>query len=261
MQDAIIYKNTKVFFSVEGKGNAVVLLHGFLENSTMWNAVVEVLSKNNKVICIDLLGHGKTECLGYIHTMELMAEAVEAVLQHLKIRRAVFVGHSLGGYVALAFAEKNPDNVKGLCLMNSTTRADDEVRVDLRNRAIEAVKTNYKSLVRMSITNLFRPKNRSIYKEEIKQAKKEALQTPLQGYIAAQQGMKIRNDREVLLHFSPYKKMFILGKKDPVLNYNDLLDQVKNTEVELVEFPDGHMSHIENKEALIAILKRFVKEA
>ena len=259
MQNSIIYKNTKISFSVEGKGAAIVLLHGFLENSTMWKPVVECLSKTNRVICIDLLGHGKTECLGYVHTMELMAETIAAVLHHLKVRKSIFVGHSLGGYVALAFAEKNPDNMKGLCLMNSTTRADDAIRIDLRNRAIEAVKTNYKGLVRMSIVNLFRPKNRLLFKEEIKEIKNQALQTPLQGYIAAQEGMKIRNDREVLLHFSPYKKMMILGKKDPVLDYNELLDQVKNTEVELVEFPDGHMSHVENKEDLILVLKRFVK--
>ena len=259
MQDLIIYKNTKISFSSFGKGTSVVLLHGFLENSTMWSSIVPELSKTNRVICIDLLGHGATECLGYVHSMELMAEAVDAVLNHLKIRKSIFIGHSLGGYVALAFAEKKPDNVKGLCLMNSTTRADSLERIQLRTRAVEAVKTDYKNLVRLSISNLFRPKNRTVFKEEIKVIKNEALKTPLQGYIAAQEGMKIRNDREVLLHFSPYKKMLILGKKDPVLNYNDALDQVKNTNVEVVEFPDGHMSHIENKDELIIVLKRFVK--
>jgi len=259
MQNFIFYKNTKISFSTKGKGSAVVLLHGFLENSTMWNSITDSLSKKNRVVCIDLLGHGQTECLGYLHTMEMMAESVAAVLSHLKVRKAICIGHSLGGYVALAFAEKNPDNVKGLCLMNSTARADDAPRVQLRNRAVEAVKTNYTNLVKMSITNLFRPKNRTFFKAEITAVKAAALKTPLQGYIAAQEGMKIRNGREALLHFSPYKKMLILGKKDPVLDYNDLLDQVKNTEVEVVEFPDGHMSHIENRDELILTLKRFVK--
>ncbi len=253
------YKNAKISYSDQGKGTTVVLIHGFLENSTMWDKITPELIKRNRVITIDLLGHGKSDCLGYTHSMELFAETVKAVLIHLKIRKSIFVGHSLGGYVALAFAEKNPDNIKGLCLMNSTTRADDAARVNLRTRAIIAVKTNYENLVKLSISNLFRPKNRVLFKTEIKAIKKEALKTPLQGYIAAQEGMKIRNDREVLLHFSPYKKMLILGKKDPVLNYNDLLEQVKNTEVKVVEFPDGHMSHIENKEALITALKSFVK--
>lgn len=103
----IYYKNTAVHFSDYGKGTAVVLLHGFLENQTMWDDTVAVLSKKYRVITIDLLGHGLTENLGYIHTMEQMAEAVREVLVHLKVRKSFFVGHSMGGYVALAFAVRN----------------------------------------------------------------------------------------------------------------------------------------------------------
>ena len=253
------YKGTSVFYTDEGKGNTIVLLHGFLENSTMWDGIKPALIKRNRVVCIDLLGHGQTECFGYVHTMDLMAEVVAEVLQFLKIRRSIFVGHSMGGYVALAFAEESPDNVKGLCLLNSTTRADDPERVQLRTRAIAAVKTNYSNLVRMSISNLFRPKNRTLFQEEINQVKKEALKTPLQGYIAAQEGMKIRFDREALLHFSPYPKLLILGKKDPVLSYEDLVDQVNGTSVQKIELPDGHMSHIENQQDVIIGLQEFVK--
>ena len=253
------YKGTSVFYTDEGKGAAIVLLHGILENSTMWNAIKPELIKRNRIVCIDLLGHGQTECFGYVHPMELMADVVAEVLQFLKIRRSIFVGHSMGGYVALAFAEEYPDSVKGLCLLNSTTRADSPERVQLRNRAIEAVKTNYSNLVRMSISNLFRPKSLTLFKEEIKQVKKEALKTPLQGYIAAQEGMKIREDREVLLNFSPYKKLVIYGKKDPILNYKDVLNQIKGTEVHNIELPDGHMSHIENREEVIVALQEFVK--
>jgi len=254
------YKGTSVFYTDEGKGNTIVLLHGFLENSTMWDGIKPDLIKRNRVVSIDLLGHGQTECFGYVHSMDLMAEIVSEVLHFLKIRRSIFVGHSMGGYVALAFAETSPDNVKGLCLLNSTTRADDSERIQLRTRAIEAVKTNYSNLVRMSISNLFRPKSRTLFQEEIKQVKKEALKTPLQGYIAAQEGMKIRFDREALLHFSPYPKLLILGKKDPVLNYEDLVDQVKGTSVQKIELPDGHMSHIENQQEVIVALQEFVKK-
>ncbi len=253
------YKGTSVYYSDEGKGTTIVLLHGFLENSTMWNAIKPELLKRNRVVCIDLLGHGETECFGYVHTMDLMAEVVSEVLQHLKIRRSIFVGHSMGGYVALAFAEQFPDNVKGLCLLNSTSRADSPERIQLRNRAVEAVKTNYSNLVRMSISNLFRPKNRTLFQDEIKAVKKEALKTSLQGYIAAQEGMKIRFDREALLHFSPYPKLMIIGIKDPVLNYEAMLDQVNGTEVHKIELPDGHMSHIENQQEVISALQEFVK--
>ncbi|TGV01973.1 alpha/beta fold hydrolase [Flavivirga rizhaonensis] len=253
------YKGINVFYTDNGKGNAVVLLHGFLENVSMWDPFIPTLSKKNRVICIDLLGHGKTECLGYIHTMELMAEVVQVVLKHLKIRRSTFVGHSMGGYVALAYAEKNPDALKGLCLMNSTTSADTLEKKKNRDRAIIAVKQNHKTFIRMAISSLFRPKNRAIFSEKIKLLKKEALKTSLQGIIASLEGMKIRNDREALLHFTPFKKMLIISKKDPVLDYNTLISQTKNTNVKVVEFPDGHMSHIENKSEFLHTIMHFIE--
>ena len=112
------YKNAAIFYTDSGKGPAVVLIHGFLENTTMWNVIIPELSKRNRVIAIDLLGHGKSDCIGYTHSMELFAETLEAVLKKVRIRKCILVGHSLGGYVALAFAEKHPKRVKGLCLMN-----------------------------------------------------------------------------------------------------------------------------------------------
>lgn len=253
------HKGINLFYTDTGKGSAIVLLHGFLENLTMWDTIVPHLSKRNRVICLDLLGHGQTECLGYVHTMEAMAEAINAVLQYLKIRRSVFIGHSMGGYVALAFAETFPDSVKGLCLLNATARADSVEKRQHRDRAIKVVKKNHKSFIRMAITDLFRPKNRVIFSNEVRRVKKEALKTPLQGIVAALEGMKIRNDREVLLHFSPYKKMMILGKKDPILAYPDILEQLLNTDVRLVELPDGHMSYIENFEETLKAIKSFVK--
>jgi len=260
MSHFILYKNTKINFNTFGKGNTIVLLHGFLENSNMWHTLIPVLSKNHKVISIDLLGHGKTECIGYVHSMELMAETVNAVLKHLKIRRSIIVGHSMGGYVALAYCELFPDAVKGICLMNSTALADSPERKYNRDRAIKAVKQNHKSFIKLSISNLFRPKNRTLFAEEIYTVKQEALNTPLQGIIAALEGMKIRSDREGILHFGPFKKMMIISKKDPVLDFKTTLDQTNNTDVIVVELPDGHMSHIENKELLSYNIMSFVEK-
>ncbi len=254
------YKGIDVFYTDEGKGRAILLLHGFLENSKMWNEFVTPLSKKNRVITIDLLGHGKTGCLGYIHSMELMAEVVEILLNHLKIRKSIFIGHSMGGYVSLAFAEKHPDNVKGLCLLNSTASADTPEKKLNRDRGIKAVKQNHKTFVRLGVLNLFSPKNQNIFSTEIKSLIKECLTTPLQGIVAALEGMKIREDREVLLHFSPYKKMMIIGKSDPALNYEALISQIQNTNVEIIEFEGGHMSFIENKTECLNAIMHFVEK-
>lgn len=254
------YKNTKIAYSDTGKGTAVVLLHGFLENSHMWDAFVPQISKKYRVITIDLLGHGQTECMGYVHSMEDQADVVFSLLNELRIRKAVIAGHSMGGYVALAFAELYPDSVKGIALINSTSIADSDERKANRDRAIQAVKKDYSSFVRLSIANLFSEENREKLADKIEYVKTEALKTPLQGIVAALEGMKIRKDREVLLHFGPYPILLVLGKKDPVLNYKDSLEQIENTRVQLTTFPDGHMSPIENESALAETLQNFLKK-
>ena len=253
------YKHINIHYTDKGKGTAIVLLHGFLENSTMWKPFISKIAKKNRVVTIDLLGHGKTECLGYVHTMEDMADAVKAVLSKLKLRRVVLIGHSMGGYVALAFAEKHPKMMKGLCLMNSTATADNQEKKINRDRAIVAVKHNYKSFIKISISNLFRPKNRTIFVDEINEVKDEALKIPIQGIIAALEGMKVRKDRTKILKSKTFKKMMIIGKHDPVLDQESLVHQTKNTDVRIVEFPDGHMSHIENMKEFSEHIMHFIE--
>lgn len=255
----ILYKNTQISYSDTGKGTAVVLLHGFLENKTMWDAFIPELSKKNRIITIDLLGHGETESLGYIQTMEENADVVYDVLSKLRIRKAILVGHSMGGYVALAFAELYPEKMKGLVLLNSTSKEDSPERKKNRDRAIKAVKKDYETFIRLSIANLFSEDNREILSNEIEGVKIQAIKTPLQGIVASLEGMKARKEREFLLHTTTYPKLLILGKKDPVLNYEENLEQIKNTDVELTTFPDGHMSSIENQAELLTVLTSFIK--
>lgn len=257
---SILFKKTNISYTDSGKGTAIVLLHGFLENQTMWDAFVPEFSKKHRVITIDLLGHGNTECMGYVHSMEVNADVVHAVLAELRIRKAIFVGHSMGGYVALAFAEMYPDYIKGLVLLNSTSRADSDERKTNRDRAIKAVKQSFTNFISLSIANLFSEENRERLKDSIELVKKEALKTPLQGIVASLEGMKIRMDREVLLHLTQYPKMLILGEKDPVLPYEETKEQIEETTVQLVTFPDGHMSHIENKIELTTVLLDFFKK-
>ena len=255
----IQYKNTSISYSDTGKGTAVVLLHGFLENKTMWKDLAPILSQKNRVITIDLLGHGATDCFGYVHSMEDNAEIVKAVLSDLRIRKAVLVGHSMGGYVALAFAELYPATIKGLVLMNSTSKEDSTERKHNRDRAIKAVKQNYVNFVRLSVANLFSENNQKRLENEIENVKTEALKTPLQGIVASLEGMKIRKDLQLILRESQFPKLLILGEKDGVLIYKDNLAQIENSNVELITFPDGHMSHIENKEDLEKVIVGFLK--
>ena len=255
----IQFKNTQISFSDIGKGTVIVLLHGFLENKEMWNFYICEFAKKNRVITIDLLGHGQSECLGYVHTMEDHADAVYAVLSELRIRRAVFVGHSMGGYVCLAFAELYPKYMKGLVLLNSTARADSEERKLNRDRAVKAVKQSFKNFISLSVSNLFSENNRERLAPHIEEVNKEALKTSLQGIIASLEGMKIRMDRQKILHLTTYPKLMILGEKDTVLPYEETKQQLKDIKVTLISFPDGHMSHIENQSELLTNLLSFFK--
>ena len=256
----ILYKNTKISYTDSGAGSAIVLLHGFLENKKMWQDYVTLFSEKHRIITIDLLGHGKSEPLGYVHSMEENANVVHEVLQHLKIEKATILGHSMGGYVGLAFAELFPKSIQKLVLLNSTSREDSAEKKLNRTRAIKAVKQNYVGFVSLAIANLFSENNRTRLADKIENVKTEALKTPLQGIIASLEGMKIRKDRESLLQQNLFPVLLILGKKDPVLNYEDSISQIEDTTGELVSFEDGHMSHIENKEELKTILLNFFEQ-
>ena len=251
------HKNSTIAFTQKGKGDAIILLHGFLENQSMWQPFMETLAQSYHVITIDLLGHGKTAPIGYVHTMEQMVTAIEAVLIHLDIKKAHFAGHSMGGYAALAYAKMFPKKVLSLALINSTPVADSQERKDNRDRAIKAVKTHHKNAISMSIANLFTPENRLLLDDDIAVLKQEALNTPLQGIIAAQEGMKLRTDFTEFFKTIKYPKLIVLGKKDPVLNFDQTSKATHHKSILQHFFEDGHMSPMENKVELIEVLKRF----
>ncbi len=255
----ITYKNAKIHFTDEGTGEVILLLHGFLENATMWNDLAYQLIKTHRVVCVDLLGHGKSESLGYIHTMETMADALFSVLQHLKIERVTIIGHSMGGYVSLALLEAHPNLINALCSMNSTAAADSSEKKRNRDRAILAVKNNYETFVSLYIANLFRPKSKTLYKEAYKNVKLEALKTPVQSIIASLEGMKIRKDRLELFKKSSLRKLVILGKKDAILDCKLQRSYYENSDVKIVELPDGHMNHIENNKEFTYIAIHFIE--
>ncbi len=255
------YKHLNIHFTDQGKGPAVVLLHGFLENLHMWDDFVDELKTRYRVVCIDLLGHGFTPNFGYVHTMEDMAHAVKAVLDHLRLRKYALIGHSMGGYVALAFAEFYPDNLRLLGLFYSTATADTKEQKTNRLRAIDAVKHNEKTFVRTTIPALFRPKSRKLYKDKVEWVKEEALKMTPQGIIAALEGMRERQEREALLHFGPYPVMIISGKHDPRIPLEIMNEQMSapNVKFKLIT-ENGHMGHIEDREACLDFIKKVLKQ-
>ncbi|WP_304138701.1 alpha/beta fold hydrolase [Mesonia mobilis] len=254
MQEYISYKNIQIAFTAEGKGKTIVLLHGFLESSTIWKNVVSAFKETHQIIAIDLLGHGKTEKLGYIHPMETMAETVHAVLSELKVEKASIIGHSMGGYVALAFAEKFPQQLEKLVLLNSSTVADSEERKENRDRAKRLVKQNKKAFISMAIKNLFTDENRNALRTEINALVEEAVQLPEENIIASVEGLKNRKDRTEILQLYSGEKIIIAGKNDPVVPFKEIEAIAEKTNSTFISFEDGHMSYLENEEELLKVL-------
>ncbi len=244
------YRNTPIFYTAKGIGNPLVLLHGFLESSKIWDPFLEELSKTRQVVCIDLPGHGLTGNFDDVHTMEFMAETVHHVLLHLNIEQASFVGHSMGGYVSLAFYEKFPTMSKSLVLLNSTPEADSEEKKKNRERSISLIKRNKKAFVSMAISNLLTEENNLKFAEEVEIIKNEALMFSENGIIAALNGMKIRTDKQRVLNNINKSKTIIAGEQDPIMDYQRIRQVAVNCKTEFIRFQGGHLSFIENKKDL-----------
>ncbi len=261
MLKSTLFKKGKISFSDQGKGRVVVLLHGYLGSKEIWQQTVENLSKSYRVIAIDLPGHGMSDCFGYVHTMDLMAKSVKKVLDSLKLKKYVLIGHSMGGYTALAFAELFPENIKGLCLMNSTALADSEEKKKDRSRAIKLVKADKKVYTKNTIKNLFATKNLKYLRDELTFATKIAQGTSKRGAVAALEGMKDRPNRDIILGVVEYPVMMVIGELDNILPYQTLMEQadtIKNKHLLYLEH-DGHMSFLESPRTVNKALRKFLR--
>lgn len=256
------YRGGKIFFTDEGKGRALVLLHGFLGSHLIWKTIAPELAKRFRVIAINLPGHGGSDCYGYVHSMELLAGSVKAVMDELKLKKYVIIGHSMGGYAGLAFAELFPEHIRGLCLFHSTSYADSEEKKKDRNRAIRAVKANHNIYIKSTISNLFNQKAIRQHKDELKLAKKIASKTPRRSIVASLEGMKDRKSRDILLHFAKFPIQFIIGKYDSVLPMQVLLNQseIPNRKHVLILENSGHMGMLEEPKLCIKPLVRFIRD-
>lgn len=241
------FKKTKIAYSDIGKGRVIVLLHGFLGSHEVWTETVKKLSKRFRVISIDLPGHGSTPSIGYYHSMELLAQSVKAVLDHIGVRRYVMAGHSMGGYTTLAFAELFPENICGICLFNSTSYADSEEKKKERDKVIRLVKKEHKHYVTEVVTGLFAPENIGKIKADVEKVKRIASGTSKQSIINSLEGMKERKSRDLILKFAEYPVLFIIGKKDSVINYETMYSQMALCKYPFVLMLEnaGHMGFYE----------------
>ena len=254
-----LYNNRRINFTVRGKGNAIVLLHGFLENLNIWDETSSRLSENYKVVCIDLPGHGNSDSVAEVNTMEIMADVVKYVLEYINVDKALIVGHSMGGYVAMAFLSKYAPMVSGIGLFHSHFAADSAETKINRGRAIKIVRDKHKDFISAFIPELFTEENRNIYKDRILVLQDESRLMSAESVIAAIEGMRQRSDMSKIVKNSDIPFMFIIGYQDPRTPMEMMSEQIclaKHNEV-LILKDVAHMGFIEAYEKCVCFIEHF----
>lgn len=263
MHKQIILDGKVLHYRDEGRDNqqVLVLLHGFLQNLDVWTSFTLSYMRDMRVVSIDLPGHGYSSTFSDTHTMEFMADCVKKVLDSIGVSQCVMAGHSMGGYVALAFAEKYSYMLRGLALLHSHAMADTPEKVAHRDAACSQVLKNRPSYIVNFIPQLFYEGNRLFYAREIKDLQDQCLETKAEGIIAAQKGMALRKSQLPLLEKILVPVLFVIGKNDPRINFELAVSEAMVPRVSEIYILDkvGHMSHIESRVRIKNRLRSFVE--
>lgn len=256
------YKNRRICYTDSGRGIAIVLLHGYLESSEVWNGFMDKLSSEFRVISVDLPGHGLSDIYEETHSMEFMATVVKELLDSLSINKVFLTGHSLGGYVALAFLELFPDYLSGYCLFHSHPFPDSPEAIEKRKREIAIVKAGKKHLMYPdNVIKMFAPTNIDKYSEALSRSKEIASKIPGEGIISVLNGMMQRPSRLDAMEEGRVPCLWILGSMDSYIPYDVIQTKVilpVNARVVVLLY-SGHLGFIEEEDKSVEAISNFVK--
>jgi pimeloyl-ACP methyl ester carboxylesterase len=270
MKQVVFRNEKKIWYRTEGDGKPVMLLHGFAEDSRIWNHQLEKLTKKFYVIVPDLPGSGKSAMQEGETPIEEYAEAIKAIVDAEIIKKEkdisaknlfTLIGHSMGGYIALAFAEKYPELLNGLGLFHSTAYADNDAKKETRRKGIEFIKTNGAyAFIKTTTPNLFSEKtkkeNPDLVEKLIDQYKDFSSESLIQYYEAMIQ----RPDRTSVLKSFQKPVLFITGKHDAAVPLQASLEQCHLPAVSHIHIlqNSGHMGMWEEKDQATTSLINFL---
>lgn len=224
------FRNKKISYKVEGTGNPVMLLHGFAEDGRIWNYQVENLKKSHRLIIPDLPGSGESEMLEGEVTLSDYAESIKAIVDEeidsATETQLVMVGHSMGGYITLAFAEKYPELLNGIGLFHSSAFADDEQKKETRKKGIDFIKKNGPELFLKNTTpNLFSDKTKTETPELIEKLIALSKNFSAASLIQYYEAMIRRPDRLAVLKSFKSPVLMISGMYDNAVPVQSSLSQ------------------------------------
>jgi 3-oxoadipate enol-lactonase len=237
-----------------GKGVPLVLLHGFPLDHHLWDEVVPLLTDTFDVILPDLRGFGNSTMIDSPHSMDDYASDIANLLDHLNIQKAAIVGHSMGGYVALAFARLYPNRVRGLGLVSSQVLADAPERKEGRYKSAADVDANGIN----SVVEAMAPKFTADEKLQAYARTSMERQQPT-AYIGALKAMAERMDSTSLLASFNFPVVIIHGDADALIPIERAREiKAALPQAHLFEISGaGHMPMVEAKEKTAEALRQF----
>lgn len=265
MEKFIIANDTPVRYADSGKGTqAVLLLHGYLESLEVWDDFAGELGKNFRVIRPDLPGHGFSQYQDReVITMEYMADTVADVLRQADVPKCTLVGHSMGGYVVLALAERHPDLVEGLVLFHSSPNGDTPEKAENRRREMELVEAGKKELLsRVNPGKGFADQNLRRCAETIEELAEQVMLTDDQAIVAMLKGMSERPDRNAMMRSLAVPQLMIFGRHDnfiPVEGAEKMIENQPQARHAWLE-NSGHMGFVEQPKESLQILTGLLAE-
>lgn len=262
MEKSIVHDHQPVFYHSTGEGNPVVFLHGLAEDATIWDLQIDFLSGANHILIPDLPGSGRSPLPAAV-SMESLAGAVKAVLEAEGVEQAVLIGHSMGGYVMLAFAELYPHMVKALGLFHSTSYADGEEKKAARKRNIEFIGTHGShAYLKQATPALFSPASKQQHPEKVSSLIEKYKGFNPQSLTAYHEAMLQRPDRSRLLADAAHPVLFIIGKQDGTIPFQQSLEQShlpRTAYIQVLE-NSGHMGMLEETDKGNEALKKFLDD-
>lgn len=258
LEKQIEYKGSPLYFTVYGEGNTILLLHGFGEDGTVWNEQLNAL-QGYKLIVPSLPGTGKSAMIEDM-TMEGLAAAVKQIIEEERVSAFIMLGHSMGGYVTLAYAAAYPADLAGFGLIHSTAFSDTEEKKETRKKGILFIEKNGgPAFLKTTIPNLYAPQTKQDAPQLVEEHIKLAGQFTDAALIAYYESMIMRRDRTGTLKEAGVPVLFVAGRWDEAVPLQDVLRQTSLPEVSYIHILEnsGHMGMVEETKKTNKALKEF----
>jgi pimeloyl-ACP methyl ester carboxylesterase len=265
MDKTIVHRKQTIFYRDlvpdESADTPVVLLHGFAEDGAIWERQTEQLKKNFRLIVPDLPGSGRSSPLIAATSMEELADALVAILDAEKIGQVILIGHSMGGYIALALVEKWAARCKAFGLFHSTAYPDSEEKKAIRRKSMAFIsKHGAAEFIRQSTPNLFAESSREEHPEWITEIVERYGSMDPASLNHYYQAMIDRPDRTGVLTRSGLPTLLVIGRHDNTLPFEASLRQAHMPSLAFIHILEeaGHMGMIETVAPGNKILEEFL---